>query len=48
MKYPKLFALVCCLSHGNSSLERGFSLNKQFIDSHVTSIQDNTITGCIQ
>ena len=30
-KYPAVFPfiqLVCCLSHGQSSVERGFSLNK--------------------
>ena len=35
--------MLLCLSHGNSSPEIDFSLSKQLINSHGTSIYDNTI-----
>lgn len=45
-KYPQLFALVkCCLSlsHGNATPERGFSVNKNILESHGSSLSE----GCL-
>ena len=46
MKYPQLHTLVKCvlsLSHGNAVPERGFSINKLFLESHGYSIENSTI-----
>ena len=46
-KYPQLFSLVKCilsLSHGNSTPERGFSINK-LLDAHGYTIYEDTIVG---
>lgn len=46
LKYPQLFALVKCvlsLSHGNSSPERGFSINKYLLSVHGSSTSNDTI-----
>ena len=48
MKYPQLLPLVKCvlsLSHGNSVLERGFSINKILLDAHGHSIKEDTIVA---
>ena len=48
LKFPQLLALVKCvlfLSHGNSSPERGFSINKNFIEAHSTNLKEDTIVA---
>ena len=48
LKYPQLFSLVKCilsLSHGNSSPERGFSVNKILLDAYETNLKDDTIVA---
>ena len=48
LKYPQLFALMKCLlslSHGNSTPERGFSINKLILETHGTSIHETTLTA---
>ena len=47
-KFKHLASVANCvlsLSHGNAALERGFSLNKNFLDIHGNSIQGETITA---
>lgn len=46
LKYVKLFALVECalfLSHGHSTPERGFSINKQMLEAHEYAIYQETV-----
>lgn len=46
LKYPQLFALAkCCLtlSHGNAAPERGFSINKNILQVHGTSLSESTL-----
>ncbi|XP_065643869.1 uncharacterized protein LOC136075251 [Hydra vulgaris] len=48
LKFPQLLALVKCVltfSHGNSSPERGFSINKNFIEGHSTNLKEDTIVA---
>lgn len=45
-KYPQLFALAKCVmtvSHGNSIPERGFSINRNLLESHGSTIGEDTI-----
>ena len=47
-KYPQLVALVKCvlsLSHGNSTLERGFSINKILLEIHGSRTYKDTIVA---
>lgn len=47
-KYPQLYIFVKCLlslSHGNAVPERGFSVNKKILESHGTSIGEDTIVA---
>ena len=47
-KYPQLVAMIKCvlsLSHGNSTPERGFSLNKKILDIHGYSLYEETLTA---
>ena len=44
-KYPQLVALIKCtlsLSHGNSTPERGFSVNKLILEVHGYSTYEET------
>ena len=46
LKYPELFALgkhVLSVSHGNSTPERGFSINKIMLETHEYTIYEDTI-----
>ena len=46
-KYTQLFCLAFCLfslSHGNSTPERGFSINKVLLESHGYTMQNDTIS----
>ena len=46
LKYVQLFALFKCLlslSHGNSTPERGFSINKQMLEAHGYRIYQETL-----
>ena len=46
IKYPQLFNLVkaiLSLSHGNVSVESGFSINKVVLDAHGKSLKENAI-----
>ena len=46
IKYPKicqLFKIMASIPHGNSAPENGFSINKNMIQLHGTSIQTETI-----
>ena len=46
LKYPQLFSLVksvLSLSHGNSTPERGFSINKLLLEAHGYTIYEDTI-----
>ena len=48
LKYPQLFALVKCVlsvSHGNSTPERGFSVNKIMLETHEYIIYEDTIVA---
>ena len=48
LKYPQLYALMRCvlsLSHGNSTPERGFSINKLILQVHGTSTYETTLTA---
>ena len=48
LKYPQLFALIKCVlsvSHGNSTPERGFSINKIMLEAHGYSIYEDTIVA---
>lgn len=45
-KYPQLEALVKCiltLSHGNAGPEKGFSINKAILQSHGSSLSEDTL-----
>ena len=45
-KFPQLFAVLKCvlsLSHGNSSSESGFSLNKALLEVHGSATHEDTI-----
>ena len=47
-KYPQLVALMKCvlsLSHGNSTPERGFSINKLILGIHGYSTYEDTLTA---
>ena len=47
-KYPQLVALVKCvlsLSHGNSTPERGFSINKILLEIHGSRTYEDTIVA---
>ena len=46
-KYTRLFCLAFCLfslSHGNSTPERGFSINNVLLESHGYTMQNDTIS----
>ena len=46
LKYPQLFALVKCVlsvSHGNSTPECGFSINKIMLETHGYTIYEDAI-----
>ena len=48
LKYPQLFALVksiLSLSHGNSTPERGFSINKYMLSIHGGNIDNDTLVA---
>ena len=48
MKYPQLFSLiriVLSFSHGNAYPERGFSINKQLMESHGYATGSKTIAS---
>ena len=47
-KFPQLCALakcVLCISHGNSTPERGFSLNNNMLSIYCRSIHENTLAS---
>ena len=46
LKYPELFTLVKCVlsvSHGNSTPEHGFSINKIMLETHEYTIYEDTV-----
>ena len=46
LKYPQLFALVKCVlsvSHGNSTPEDGFSINKIMLETHGYTIYEDIV-----
>ena len=48
LKYPQLFALVKCVlsvSHGKSTPERGFSVNRIILETHEYIIYEDTIVA---
>ena len=48
LKYPQLYALVktvLSLSHGNACPERGFSINKQMLESHGYVMKEKSIAS---
>ena len=48
LKYPQLFDLVKCVllvSHGNSTPERGFCINKIMSETHGYTIHEDTVVA---